>query len=167
MKRLDACLYHRSIQHCAVSSGLIWAAGNGIQPFGSLSWLALPFGTKFDAYHLPWQLQTDGQTDRKVVSLVLSQSLSGITGSGKQKLGMLLYQCISTLRILHTSTVYNVWGSTRHKPWDADSQSMRPHRKQLKTLEVSDPRERCVFSKSMNVWTNELGAGTLYVSIQR
>ena len=151
---LDAYLYDRSVQHCAVASGLIWAAGNGIQPFGSLSWLALPFGTKFDAYHLPWQLQTDGQTDRKVVSLVLSQSLSGITGSGKQKLGMLSHngicyiaQCTLTLHIMCASIVYDVWGITVHKHWDPDSQSMRPHRKQLQTLEVSDPRERCVFSK--------------------
>jgi len=63
MKRLDACLYERSIQHCAVASGLIRAAGNGIQPFGSLSWLALPFRTELDAYHLPWQLQRDRQTE--------------------------------------------------------------------------------------------------------
>ena len=89
-KRRVACLYDRSIQHCAVASGLIWAAGNGKQPFGSLSWLTLPFRTELDAYHLPWQLQRDRQTDGNIVSLALSQCLSGMTGSGKQKLGMLL-----------------------------------------------------------------------------
>lgn len=86
IKRRDACLYDGSIQHGTVASGLVRAAGNGIQPFGSLSWLILPFRTELDAYHLPWQLQRD----RNDVSLVLSQSLTGMTGSGKQKLGTLL-----------------------------------------------------------------------------
>ncbi len=68
---------------------------------------------------------------------------------------------------MYTSIVSDVWGVTMQKCRDANRHGMISHRKHLKTLEVFDPRERCMFSECMNVWTNELDAGTLYVSIQR
>lgn len=77
-----ACLNQGAIKHCAVSPGVIRAAGNGKEPFGCLGGLTLPFWAVFDAYHLSWQLQTAAQmSSQQQLYDVSSQSLLAIGSS--------------------------------------------------------------------------------------